>query len=144
MFEYIHIHIQTLYISFALGTDIVTDQNAVISCYNQSHCITPQLMLEKTFAVYFCKWVANGIRFWWLVRDAVLLHPRVRLVEDPAAADIVSCRLFLYTGVLYHTLRIKRSISYTIEISNKLVTFLILLFFYAFYCISYLHTSCFL
>lgn len=71
------------------GTDILSHPIALIRCNNQTQCIQPKFQLEKTFDVYFCNHVGNGVRFYFLVREGLLLHPNIRLVSDPDKADAV-------------------------------------------------------
>lgn len=52
------------------------------SCYNQSRCIPPRLQLATTFKVYMCKHTSNGgVRFFYLARDGLLLHPNIIMVD---------------------------------------------------------------
>ena len=46
-------------------------------------------MHYPTPKVYFCRHIAHGIRFYFLVREGLLQHPRVQLVSSPAQADVV-------------------------------------------------------
>lgn len=61
----------------------------LVGCANQTTCTPPALQLRRSFRVYFCRHVANGVRFYYLVREGLLLHPRVTLVDDIFAADVV-------------------------------------------------------
>ena len=76
-----------------VGTDISEGRHAeLLNCKNQSACIVPDLQLATTFNVYFCtKGVYQGIRFFYLVREGLLTHPNVRLLEyeDIHKADLV-------------------------------------------------------
>jgi hypothetical protein len=60
-----------------------------IKCNNQTQCIQPYLQLQKTYNVYYCKHASHGVRFYYLVREGLLLHPKINLVSTPEAADIV-------------------------------------------------------
>ncbi len=71
------------------GTDISSHPASLIKCHNQSRCIQPQLQLNKVFKVYFCKHIAYGVRFFYLAREGLLLHPNIHLVSDPNDAEIV-------------------------------------------------------
>lgn len=52
------------------------------NCHNQSRCITPHLEVAHTVKVYFCKHSSSGgVRFYYLMRDGLLTHPRVSLVD---------------------------------------------------------------
>lgn len=64
-------------------------------CFNQTLCIPPMLQLHQSYNVYYCKRVSYGVRFFYLVREGLLLHPKIRLVDDPAAADVIICKTFL-------------------------------------------------
>ena len=58
-------------------------------CANQTKCIQPYLQLKQTFNVYYCKHVGHGVRFYFLVKEGLLHHPQIRLVESPEAADVI-------------------------------------------------------
>ena len=62
------------------GTDIVTHPIALIKCANQTQCIQPYLQLKRTFDIYYCKHVGHGVRFYFLVKQGLLLHPNLRFV----------------------------------------------------------------
>lgn len=78
-------------ISPRTGTDISKNQQmAVLHCPNQSKCIVPELQLEVKLKVYFCKHPARqGVRFYFLMKEGLLLHPNVELVSDMYTADYV-------------------------------------------------------
>lgn len=61
----------------------------IMNCFNQTRCIQPVLQLRNFYNVYYCKHVGHGVRFYFLVKEGLLLHPKIRLVEDPYAADII-------------------------------------------------------
>ena len=65
------------------GTDIGPEsQMALLRCVNQSQCIVPSLQLEPKMKVYFCRHpVRHGVRFYFLVREGLLLHPNIQLLE---------------------------------------------------------------
>ena len=65
------------------GTDIGPEsQMALLRCVNQSQCIVPSLQLEPKMKVYFCRHpVRHGVRFYFLVREGLLLHPNVQLLD---------------------------------------------------------------
>lgn len=77
------------FISPANGTDVITHPIAVIKCSNQTLCIQPKLQLLPTYDVYYCKHVGHGVRFYFLVKEGLLLHPNIRLVDDINKAQIV-------------------------------------------------------
>ena len=85
------------------GTDISESQQlSLLRCPNQSKCIVPELQLEAKLKVYFCKHKANsGVRFYYLMREGLLLHPNVILVEeaDMYEADFV---IFLPGSAPWH------------------------------------------
>lgn len=60
-----------------------------VKCSNQTRCLQPELQLEPFYNVYYCKHVSYGVRFYFLVREGLLLHPKIRLVEHPDHADII-------------------------------------------------------
>jgi hypothetical protein len=61
----------------------------LIHCPNQTTCLSPVLQLQRPYNVYFCKHIANGVRFYYLVREGLLLHPQIHLIEDMFAADVI-------------------------------------------------------
>jgi hypothetical protein len=77
------------FISPSNGTDIVSYPIALIKCENQTSCIHPKLQLERIFKVYYCKHVGHGVRFYFLVREGLLLHPKIVLVSKPEVADVI-------------------------------------------------------
>ena len=67
------------------GTDMSTEAQrmALLRCPNQSRCIVPELQLQKQYKVYYCRHpVRSGVRFYYLMREGLLLHPNVELVEE--------------------------------------------------------------
>ena len=75
------------------GTDISPqNQLSVLRCQNQTKCIVPELQLEAKLKVYFCRHPArHGVRFYYLVREGLHLHPNVELLpfEKIDDADFV-------------------------------------------------------
>ena len=63
------------------GSDIsVQHQNAILTCPNQAKCVIPELQLKKKFKVYLCKNPSTGgKRFYFLSREAFLLHPNAEI-----------------------------------------------------------------
>lgn len=59
------------------------------SCQNQTMCYPSILQLEKVYKVYNCKHLGFGVRFYFLVREGLLLHPKIQLVDDPHEADYI-------------------------------------------------------
>jgi len=47
------------------------------------------LQLKEQFKVYYCKHVGHGVRFYFLVKEGLLLHPNIHLVSSPEEADVV-------------------------------------------------------
>ena len=39
--------------------------------------------------MYYCQHRGHGVRFYYLAREGLLLHPRIHLVNDPEEADFV-------------------------------------------------------
>lgn len=66
------------------GTDISPiHQMALLKCPKQSTCIVPELQLAKKLKVYLCKHpTKHGVRFYYLAREGLLLHPGVELVTE--------------------------------------------------------------
>ena len=60
-----------------------------LRCFNQSRCIQPELQLKKHYNVYYCKHVSYGVRFYYLAREGLLLHPMIHLVDNPDNADVI-------------------------------------------------------
>lgn len=81
------------------GTDIISHPVALIKCKNQTKCVQPALQLERKYNVYYCKRVSYGVRFYFLVREGLLLHPNLQMVESPQDADIV---LYLPESAAWH------------------------------------------
>jgi len=77
------------WVSPSNGTDILSHPTAVAKCANQTSCIAPQLQLATVFNIYYCKHVSYGVRFYFLVREGLLLHPNVNLVSDPDKAELI-------------------------------------------------------
>ena len=77
------------WVSPSNGTDIRSHPAAILRCTNQTMCVTPQLQLHRVFNIYYCAHVSYGVRFYFLVREGLLLHPNVNMVKDPAQADFI-------------------------------------------------------
>jgi hypothetical protein len=70
-------------VSPRLGSDIHSSESqlTLLNCLNQSRCIVPELQLQKKYKIYFCKRpVSYGVRFYFLAREGLLLHPNVQLL----------------------------------------------------------------
>ena len=77
------------------GTDIsASQQMSLLLCPNQSKCIVPELQLEVKLKIYFCKHpVRQGVRFYFLMKEGLLLHPNVQLVDE---ADMYNADFVIY------------------------------------------------
>jgi hypothetical protein len=66
------------------GTDISPmHQMTLLKCPKQSTCIVPELQLAKKHKVYLCKHpTKHGVRFYYLAREGLLMHPNVELVTE--------------------------------------------------------------
>ena len=67
------------------GSDIDTpaQQLDLLKCHNQAKCVVPQLQLQKKQKVYMCIHPTNhGVRFYFLVKEGLLLHPNVELMDS--------------------------------------------------------------
>lgn len=62
---------------------------AKLKCGNQTKCLTPNLQLQKVYKVYYCKHINYGVRFFFLVKEGLLLHPSILLVSNPGDADVI-------------------------------------------------------
>ena len=71
------------------GTDVISHPIAVIKCANQTLCIQPKLQLTEKYDVYFCKHVGFGVRFYYLAKEGLLLHPNIRMVDDIEKAQMI-------------------------------------------------------
>jgi hypothetical protein len=64
---------------------IITPENmmSLLLCPNQSKCVLPELQLLKKMKIYMCKHpTRHGVRFYYLTREGLLLHPSVELVSE--------------------------------------------------------------
>lgn len=71
------------------GTDIISKPTKIVNCDKQTHCIAPALQLTRTFKVYYCKRVSHGVRFYYLIREGLTLHPKIQLVQSPEEAEVI-------------------------------------------------------
>lgn len=62
---------------------------SLIRCSNQTRCLSPILQIKKKYKLYFCKHKNHGVRFYYLAREALLLHPHVILTETPEEAEYI-------------------------------------------------------
>lgn len=72
-----------------LNGNEVINPHELVKCSNQSNCIRPRLQLKQSFNIYYCKHINYGIRFYYLVREGLLLHPKINLVSRPELADYI-------------------------------------------------------
>jgi hypothetical protein len=74
----------------SLGTDI-SQPIAVINCANQTRCIQPALQLQSVFNVFLCPHIFEnrGVRFYYMIREGLILHPNINLVKNPISADYI-------------------------------------------------------
>lgn len=77
------------FVSPSNGTDVLTHPIAVIKCANQTLCVRPKLQLQEMYDVYYCKHVGHGVRFYFLVKEGLLLHPNIRMVDDINKAQMI-------------------------------------------------------
>lgn len=65
------------------GTDISPiNYDKLLLCPNQSKCIIPELQLKRKYKIYFCRHpVSYGVRFYFLAREGLLLHPNIELLN---------------------------------------------------------------
>ena len=81
------------------GTDILSKPTKLLSCPEQTQCIVPELQLQHEFKVYYCKRVSFGVRFYYLIREGLTLHPKVKIVDDADAADLL---IYLPESAAWH------------------------------------------
>jgi hypothetical protein len=68
------------------------NQHKYLACDNQAKCIIPELQLLRKYKIYLCqRSVYYGVRFEYLIREGLLMHPAVFFlpVEDLADADLI-------------------------------------------------------
>jgi hypothetical protein len=77
------------------GTDINIDNKyMILGCIHQSKCIVPMLELQVKLKIYLCLNSANhGIRFYFLVKEGLAMHPNVEIVDQK---DINNADFILY------------------------------------------------
>lgn len=80
---------ENTFFSPANGTDVLTHPIAVIKCANQTMCIQPRLELKNIYNVYYCKHVGYGVRFYFLVKEGLLLHPNINMIDDIHKAQMI-------------------------------------------------------
>lgn len=71
------------------GTDIVSSPISILRCTNQTTCIHPAFQLQVQYKIYLCRHINFGIRFYYLVREGLLLHPNVVMVDDMDQSDFI-------------------------------------------------------
>jgi hypothetical protein len=92
------------------GTNISPEnQVSLLLCPNQAKCIVPELQLKKKLKVYLCKHpTRHGVRFYYLAREGLMLHPNVELVAESAieTADFI---MYLPGSAPWHLTEIRNS-----------------------------------
>lgn len=92
------------------GTDISSEnQMSLLLCPNQAKCIVPELQLQTKLKVYFCKHpTRHGVRFYYLAREGLMLHPNVELVPESAieTADFI---IYLPGSAPWHLTEIRNA-----------------------------------
>lgn len=92
------------------GTDISSEnQMSLLLCPNQAKCIVPELQLQTKLKVYFCKHpTRHGVRFYYLAREGLMLHPNVELVSESAieTADFI---IYLPGSAPWHLTEIRNA-----------------------------------
>ena len=63
--------------------------NKVLTCFNQTLCIQPKLILQKHYNIYYCNHMGHGIRLYYLIKEGLLLHPKISFVNNPHTADVI-------------------------------------------------------
>eukprot|EP00596_Hydrurales_sp_CCMP1899_P000524 CAMPEP_0119038306 /NCGR_PEP_ID=MMETSP1177-20130426/7141_1 /TAXON_ID=2985 /ORGANISM="Ochromonas sp, Strain CCMP1899" /LENGTH=529 /DNA_ID=CAMNT_0007000705 /DNA_START=165 /DNA_END=1751 /DNA_ORIENTATION=+ len=100
-----------------IGTDISEDkQMTILNCSNQSKCIVPELQLQVKLKVYFCKRpTRQGVRFYYLMKEGLILHPNVILLEekDMYDADYV---IYLPASAPWH-----KTECHNVSLANKMI-----------------------
>ena len=78
------------------GTHIGDDARlALLQCPKQAKCIVPQLQLKIKLKIYLCRHPTNsGIRFYFLTREGLKLHPNIEIITD--VVDINQADFILY------------------------------------------------
>lgn len=71
------------------GSVIHRGSASIIRCENQTRCISPTLQVKQLFKIYYCNHRKQGVRFYYQVRESLLLHPYVQLVPTPEEADYI-------------------------------------------------------
>lgn len=71
------------------GTDILSNPLQLVQQFNQSRSLVPKLDLERDYTVYFCKHLGHGVRFFFLSREGLILHPRIHMTTDPSKAEFI-------------------------------------------------------
>ena len=67
------------------GSDLDTNakKDSLLHCHNQAKCVVPALQLKQKARVYLCLHPANhGVRFYFLIKEGLVLHPNVELMTN--------------------------------------------------------------
>lgn len=86
-----------IFSSPSLGFDYSTKlkQIKLLTCNNQDECLQPHLQLKQKFKIYLCSHpVPHGVRFYFLAKEGLLMHPMVDLLTNdkgntPDEADFI-------------------------------------------------------
>ena len=79
-------------------SNLSSSYSDLIKCYNQSQCIQPILQLQTfIYKVYYCT-INNHDRFYFTIREGLLSHPNIHLVDKPESADFL---VYLPCGSLW-------------------------------------------
>ena len=73
-------------------------QTQLLSCDNQASCIIPALQLQKQLNIYLCQKPKNGggVRFYFLIKQGLLQHPNVILLEQLNNTSILTVDYIFY------------------------------------------------
>ena len=84
------------------GTQItqlsLQNRTRLLSCDNQASCIIPALQLQKRVNIYLCQKPKDGggVRFYFLVKQGLLHHPNVILLDQLNSTSIQTVDYILY------------------------------------------------
>jgi hypothetical protein len=68
------------------------------------------------YQVYYCNKVSHGVRFFYLVKEGLLLHPLIDFVSSPEEAEVI---VYLPESAAYHK-RYVSLLTYTPYVINTL------------------------
>jgi hypothetical protein len=86
------------------GTSISEEfQLGLLKCPNQTNCIVPQLQLKIKLKIYLCEHtVSAGVRYYFLAREGLLLHPNVEMITDYSSIDQADFIVYLPGSAPWH------------------------------------------